>query len=77
MAHPGMLILTFYPAAMFVCGVAAAVIAKNKRRDEVIWGIFCFLLPALLIVLLLLPRGNRPHGRHPFDDEGKLDDYLW
>ena len=49
--------------------VAAALIAGARNRDHSSWAAWCFLLPPLLIVLILLPTNTGPKRRRPSLDE--------
>jgi len=38
-----------------LAGLAGALIADKKGRDKLIWFLFCFFFPPLLLLLLFLP----------------------
>ncbi len=40
-----------------IAGLAGALIADRKGRDKLIWGLVCFFLPPVLLLLLFLPPG--------------------
>ena len=42
-----------------VAGLAGAASAFVKKRNFVLWGIGCFLLPVLLLIILVIPRSAR------------------
>ena len=48
-------------------GAAGAVLAGVKNRDYSSWTAWCFVLPPLVLVLLVLPRyqGTRPRQPRP------------
>jgi hypothetical protein len=71
------MIFAVYPAAMFVTGLAAALIAPKRGRDGVWWGIFCFLFPPLILVLLMLPPGRNWRSRNALDDAPRDDDHFY
>jgi len=47
------------------------IIAGMKNRDYSSWIAWCFVLPPLVLVLLLLPRHQGPRPRQPRLDEGE------
>lgn len=49
--------------------IAAALVAGARNRDHSSWAAWCFLLPPLLLVLILLPRNRGPKRRRPTLDE--------
>ena len=49
--------------------VAAGIIAAARNRDHSWWAAWCFVLPPMLIVLLLLPRNTGPRPQRPSLDE--------
>jgi hypothetical protein len=49
--------------------VAAGIIAAARNRDHSWWAAWCFVLPPMLIILLLLPRNTGPRPRRPTLDE--------
>ncbi|MDJ0946346.1 MAG: hypothetical protein QNJ30_23080 [Kiloniellales bacterium] len=42
-----------------VAGLAGAAFAFVKKRNFIVWGIGCFLLPILVLVILVIPRSAR------------------
>jgi hypothetical protein len=38
-----------------IAGLAGALIADRKGRDKLAWGLFCFFLPPLVLLLFFLP----------------------
>jgi hypothetical protein len=68
-----MTFLMLYPPAMFIAALLAIVIAPKKGRDSVWWGVFCFLLPPLFILLLILPSGTNWGGPPKWDEDDMLD----
>ena len=56
-----------------VCALAAAIlgglIAGLKNRDYSAWIAWCFVLPPLVVLLLLLPKKQGPRPRQPTLDE--------
>jgi hypothetical protein len=65
----GMLI-TVYLTSAFVAGVLATIVAQAKSRHPGYWKIFCFLIPPVVFLLLILPKGRYLHHPHhdPFHD---------
>ena len=50
--------------------ILAAIIAGVKRRDHSSWAAWCFVMPPLLLVLILLPTNAGPlPRRRPMDDD--------
>lgn len=52
-------------------GAAGAALAGVKNRDLSAWIAWCFLLPPLVFVLLLLPKRQGPRPRQPRLDAGE------
>lgn len=46
-------------------GFAAGVLAGVKNRDYSAWIAWCFILPPLVFVLLLMPKFQGPRPRQP------------
>lgn len=46
-------------------GVAGGVLAGVKNRDYSAWIAWCFILPPLVFVLLLMPKFQGPRPRQP------------
>lgn len=65
----GMLI-TVYLTSAFVAALLASSMASAKNRHPGYWMIFCFLIPPLIVLLLILPKGRYVHHPHrdPFHD---------
>lgn len=49
--------------------VAAGILAAARNRDHSWWAAWCFVLPPMLVVLLLLPRNTGERPRRPTLDE--------
>jgi hypothetical protein len=52
-------------------GIAGGLLAGVKNRDYSSWIAWCFVLPPLVLVLLLLPRYQGLRPRQPRLDEGE------
>jgi hypothetical protein len=65
----GMLITVLLTSAL-VAGLLGSTMAAAKQRHPGYWMIFCFLIPPLIVLLLLLPKGRYVHHPHrdPFQD---------
>jgi hypothetical protein len=50
---------------------AAGVLAGVKNRDYSSWIAWCFVLPPLVFIILLLPRYQGVRPRQPRLDEGE------
>ncbi|MFA5901320.1 MAG: hypothetical protein WC829_19635 [Hyphomicrobium sp.] len=57
--------IVIWGGAAVISGVAGGVLAGVKNRDYSAWIAWCFLLPPLVLVLLLLPRNQGPRPRQP------------
>jgi hypothetical protein len=67
--------ITGLATAAFFSSLAAGIISRRKRRNQMFWMIFCFVLPPVLALLILLPKGRgprRPGGR----DEDDADSLI-
>lgn len=49
--------------------VIGGIVAAAKNRNHSTWMAWCFVVPPLLLVLLLLPRNPGPTPRHSSLDE--------
>ncbi|MEW6109058.1 MAG: double zinc ribbon domain-containing protein [Nitrospirota bacterium] len=38
-----------------LAGIAGGIIANKKGRNYAIWSILCFIFPALILIVLILP----------------------
>jgi len=72
-----MYVLVYYIPAMFFCGLLAAVVAPGKNRDQVWWSVFCFMLPPLILLLFMLPKGRAKCGPHPLQDAHREGNGWW
>jgi membrane protein DedA with SNARE-associated domain len=52
-------------------GAAGGVLAGVKNRDYSSWIAWCFVLPPLVLILLLLPRYQGVRPRRPSLDESE------
>jgi membrane protein DedA with SNARE-associated domain len=52
-------------------GIVGGLLAGVKNRDYSSWIAWCFVLPPLIFVLLLLPRYQGLRPRQPRLDEGE------
>jgi hypothetical protein len=66
-------LITVYLVSAVVAGLAATMVARAKRRHSGYWMLVCFLFPPLILLLLILPKGQNAQDpqRDPF--EGKTD----
>ena len=46
-------------------GVAGGLLAGVKNRDYSAWIAWCFVLPPLVFILLLIPKHQGPRPRRP------------
>jgi hypothetical protein len=70
--------ITVYLIAALIAGIAAANIARAKRRYAGFWTALCFLLPPAILILLLLPAARTteaPAKANNGDDSDSLDDF--
>lgn len=49
--------------------IAGGFLAAAKRRDHSFWAAWCFLLPPMLLILLLVPKNTGPRQRQRTLDE--------
>jgi hypothetical protein len=63
--------IVIWGVVALVAGAAGGIIAGIKNRDYSAWIAWCFVLPPLVFILLLIPKhkGNRP--RQPRLDAGE------
>lgn len=47
----------------------AGLVAGSKNRDYSAWMAWCFLVPPLLLLLVLMPKGQGARHRRPTLDE--------
>jgi hypothetical protein len=52
-------------------GALGGLLAGLKNRDYSAWIAWCFVLPPLVLVLLILPRYQGPRPRQPRLDAGE------
>jgi hypothetical protein len=62
--------IVVWAATAITASIFGGVTASAKRRDWSVWAAWCFLLPPVLILLLLIPRNTGPPPR-----PRSLDDY--
>jgi hypothetical protein len=61
--------ITIYLSSALVAGVLAGAVAPAKKRHQGYWTVFSFLCPPVVVILLLLPRGNSTYyAREPRND---------
>ena len=67
-------IVTWGVIALLACA-AGGVIARMKNRDTSHWAAWCFLVPPVVLVLLMLSKRQGPQRRRPtLDEEDQLPD---
>jgi hypothetical protein len=54
-----------------VSAIAGGLLAGVKNRDYSAWIAWCFVLPPLVLILLLVPRHQGPRPRQPRLDAGE------
>jgi uncharacterized membrane protein len=66
-----------YLASALTGALIAGVVAPAKRRHPGYWLIFSFLIPPIVLVLLILPKGHGVHNSmDPYLDRDDRDDLL-
>jgi hypothetical protein len=62
--------VTIWGLVAIVAAVLGMIVAGIKRRDYSSWGFWCFVLPPLLLVLIVMPKNTGPRPRkRPLDEE--------
>lgn len=61
--------IVIWGMSAIAAGALAAVFAGAKNRDFSFWIAWCFLVPPLIIVLMLLPKRPGIRPRQPRLDE--------
>lgn len=67
-------IIVAWGACAISASLLAGLLAGVKNRDYAWWMAWCFIVPPLVLVLLLMPRHRGPRPRPPRLDED--DDRL-
>ena len=65
----GIQLIVIWGVAAILTAALAGFAAGWKNRDYSFWMAWCFLLPPLLLVLLLMPKRQGPRPRRPSLDE--------
>ena len=61
--------ITIWGLVAIVAAILGMIVAGIKRRDYSSWGFWCFLLPPLLLVLIVMPKNTGPRPRKRSLDE--------
>lgn len=61
--------IAIWGIAAFGSAVVGMILAGAKRRDYSAWGFWCFVLPPLLLVLVVMPKNTGPRPRKRSLDE--------
>ena len=64
-----MKIIAIWGLTAIAAAVLGGVLATTKNRDYSFWAFWCFLLPPLLLLLLIMPRNMGPAPRRRTLDE--------
>lgn len=64
-----MLWIVVWGIASTLASLVAGFVATWKNRDWSAWMAWCFLVPPLLFMLMILPRIEGPTSRRPTLDE--------
>jgi len=57
--------IVIWGGVALAAAIAGGLLAGVKNRDYSFWIAWCFLLPPLVFVLLLMPRFQGPRPRQP------------
>ena len=68
--------IVIWGAVAIAAMIAAAVLASQKNRNRSYWMAWCFVLPPLVLILLLLPRYQGARPRQPRLDAGEESGFL-
>ena len=63
--------IVIWGGVALVSAVLAGILAGVKNRDYSWWMAWCFVLPPLLFILMLLPRYEGTRPRQPRWDESE------
>lgn len=55
--------------AALAAAIIGGILAGVKNRDYSFWIAWCFVLPPMVVVLLMMPRHEGPRPRRPSLDE--------
>ncbi len=57
--------------------VAGGFLAAAKNRDHSWWAAWCFVLPPMILILLLMPANRGPRPRRPsMEEEDREREWL-
>jgi hypothetical protein len=57
--------IVIWGVVAIIAGAAGGIIAGIKNRDYSAWIAWCFVLPPLVLILLLVPKHKGPRPRQP------------
>jgi hypothetical protein len=62
-------VIAIWGVVAIVSAIVAGIVAGTKRRDHSFWAAWCFLVPPMLLILLLMRSNKGPRPRRPGIDE--------
>ena len=62
-------VIAIWGVVAIASAIIAGFLAAAKRRDHSFWAAWCFLVPPMLLILLLMPANKGPRQRRPSIDE--------
>ncbi len=65
-------VIALWGLVSLCAAIAGGVIAATKNRDHSWWAAWCFVIPPMVLILIILPRNTGPRPRRPtLDDEDR------
>lgn len=66
-------VIAIWGIVALLSAVIGGIVAGVRNRGHSSWAAWCFLMPPLLIVLIMLPVNKGPRPRRPTLDEESRD----
>jgi hypothetical protein len=62
-------VIAIWGVVAIASAIVGGIVAGAKRRDHSFWAAWCFLVPPMLLILLLMSSNKGPRPRRPGIDE--------